>query len=311
MIENVGGVKLNLKYYEGRDLYSDGDIEDELLDIVKTYKKEQFDEVILDRNSWAVLYHLSAQRENILSWYPFEPSDKVLEVGAGCGAVTGALLDKKCDVTAVELSKRRSMINAERHSDCDNLEIMVGNFNEVEKHLEEKFDYVTLIGVFEYAELYMGCESPYIRFLEKINGHLKDGGKILIAIENRTGMKYFAGCKEDHVGKYFEGIEGYGRTDGVKTFSRNELEELFLQAGFEKFRFFYPYPDYKLPSTIYSDEFLPKRGELHNNIRNFDGDRWVLFDETRAFDSIVSAGLFPVFSNSYFIELEKREESHG
>lgn len=36
MQEFVGNVKLNLDYYSGEDLYSDGDIENEILDIVKT-----------------------------------------------------------------------------------------------------------------------------------------------------------------------------------------------------------------------------------------------------------------------------------
>ena len=304
----VGKVKLNLDFYEGKDLYSDGDIENELLNIVKDYDSSQYNDVILDKNSWAVLYHLSKQRENILKWYPFEKNASILEVGAGCGAVTGALLDMADIVTAVELSKKRSLINAHRHKNNNNLEIMVGNFNIIEKHLGKKYDYITLIGVFEYAETYMACNSPYITFLDKINSHLKEGGKILIAIENRMGLKYLAGCKEDHVGKYFEGIEAYPNTRGVKTFTKQELEKLFLGAGYTKYQFYYPYPDYKFPMVIYSDEFLPKRGELYNNIRNFDGDRWVLFDETKTFDGIITSGLFPVFSNSFFIELEKRAD---
>jgi 2-polyprenyl-3-methyl-5-hydroxy-6-metoxy-1,4-benzoquinol methylase len=307
-MENVGKVRLNLDDYEGRDLYSDGDIEEELLEIVQNYAPEQYQDVILERRSWPVLYHLSEQRENILNWYPFREQASVLEVGAGCGAVTGSLLDKVEKVTAIELSKRRSMINAERHRDSENLEIKVGNFNDVEQHLTQKYDYVTLIGVFEYAQLYMGCDSPYITFLDKINKHLKDDGKILIAIENRLGMKYFAGCKEDHVGICFEGIEDYPQTEGVRTFSRQELKRMFQNAGYKNMKFYYPYPDYKFPTTIYSDAFLPKKGELLNNIRNFDGDRWVLFDESRAFDGILSAGLFPEFSNSFFVELEKKAD---
>ncbi len=305
-MECVGKVRLDLSDYEGRDLYSDGDVEDELLEIVTDYEQEAYDEVIKERPSWPVLYHLSGQRENILSWYPFAKTDSVLEIGAGCGAVTGALLDRAGSVTAVELSKRRSMINATRHKNSENLEIKVGNFNTVEQHLTEQYDYVTLIGVFEYAKVYMGCENPYHVFLDKINPHLKEGGKILIAIENRMGLKYFAGCREDHVGMYFEGIEDYPNTDGVHTFSKKELEQLFDDAGYLKRKFYYPYPDYKFPTTIYSDEYLPQYGELYRNIRNFDGDRWVLFDETRAFDGILKAGLFDQFSNSFFIELEKK-----
>ena len=39
---------------------------------------------------------------------------------------------------------------------------------------------------------------PYVEMLRKIRNHLNPGGKIVIAIENRLGMKYWAGCAEDH-----------------------------------------------------------------------------------------------------------------
>lgn len=48
---------------------------------------------------------------------------------------------------------------------------------------------------------------PYRVFLDKINRHLKPNGKILMAIENKLGLKYFAGCKEDHVGRMFEELK--------------------------------------------------------------------------------------------------------
>ena len=35
MTEKIGEVCLNLDCYDGEDLYSDGDVEEELLDIVK------------------------------------------------------------------------------------------------------------------------------------------------------------------------------------------------------------------------------------------------------------------------------------
>ena len=232
-------------------------------------------------------------------------------MGAGCGAISGILAKKAGRVVANDLSKMRSTINAYKNKDADNLEIMVGNFNRVADNLEETFDYVTLIGVFEYAKTYIQEPDAYGVFLDKINRHLKPGGKILMAIENRLGMKYFAGCKEDHVGKYFEGIEGYPGTDGVETFSKRELEKLLDEKGYHDYKFYYPYPDYKFATTIYSDEYLPKKGELRNNMRNFDSDRLLLFDEGLAFDGIIDAELFPHFSNSFFVEIGKKEEHHA
>ena len=61
--------------------------------------------------------------------------DKVLEVGSGCGAITGALARKAGSVTCVDLSKKRSMINAYRHSDYDNITIHVGNFPDISSTL--------------------------------------------------------------------------------------------------------------------------------------------------------------------------------
>ncbi|HGS9537088.1 TPA: class I SAM-dependent methyltransferase, partial [Clostridioides difficile] len=278
MEKYIGNIKLNFDFYKGNDLYSDGVVEDELLDIVKNYS--EYEDIIKERKEWPIIYHLSKIRENIIEWIPINKTDNVLEVGSGCGAITGILSKKAKQVDCIELSQKRSYINAYRNKSKSNINIFVGNFEDIEKNMTEKYDYITLIGVFEYAESYINSKKPYIEFLRIVKKHLKKNGKIIIAIENRLGLKYWAGCKEDHLGTYFEGLEGYREDKGIKTFSKNELEDIFKLVGFYKYNFYYPYPDYKLPITIYSDEYLPKLGELNNNFRNFDLDRVVTFNET-------------------------------
>lgn len=305
MNENIGAVFVNYDYYQGEDLYSDGDIEEELLEIVKKIPQEEYNKVIFERKSWPILYHLSDVRQNIINWFPFETDAEVLEVGAGCGAITGAIARNAGKVTAVDLSKRRSLINAYRNKDKNNIEIYVGNFNDVAENLNREFDYITLIGVLEYAKAYIPENDADKVFLKKIWKLLRNQGKVIIAIENQLGLKYFAGCKEDHLGQYFTGLEGYSDSDGVRTYSKKKLQELLEKCGFGNVKFYYPYPDYKLPDKIYSDQHLPQKGELVNNLRNFDADRMVLFDETKVFDTIIEAGLFPQFSNSFLIVAEK------
>lgn len=308
MQEKIGNIVLDLEYYSGKDLYSDGPVEEELLDIAKNYREEELNRVISERKSWPVLYHFSHIRQNILEWLPIEKKDRVLEVGSGCGAITGALARKAGEVTCIDLSRMRSTINAYRNRDYDHVKIMVGNFQDIEKNLEEKFDYITLIGVFEYSEGYIGTKEPYVEMLRCISRHLAPGGKIVIAIENRLGMKYWAGCTEDHAGRYFEGLMGYPDTKGVKTFSRTELGNIIQKAGNFRTRFYYPFPDYKFPLTIYSDSYLPKKGELKGNFSNFDRARIQLFDEAKVYDTLVENGLFPEFSNSFLVLLEKEDE---
>ena len=307
MEEKIGKVILDTTCYPGKDLYSDGAIEDEMLAISRDFAPEEFNRVISERESWPILYHFSHIRENILSWLPFTGEEKVLEIGSGCGAVTGALCEKAKEVTCIELSMKRSKINAYRHQDQDNLRILVGNFQEIEKNLTEKYDYITLIGVFEYGESYIRSENPYVDFLKIISRHLKPDGKIILAIENRLGLKYWAGCTEDHFGTLFEGIQGYPNTKGVKTFSRKEFNGILQDAGNLKADWYYPYPDYKFPMMIHSDRHLPAGGELHMKDYNFDRLRLGLFQESRVYDTLLSNDMYPQFANSFLLVIGKEQ----
>ncbi len=309
-VERIGGVILDLSHYTGDDQYSEGAAEDELLEAVRTHGKEEYNHLIADCRKWSMLYHLSDLRGNIVDFLPIEKTDSVLEVGAGCGAVTGTLAELAGEVTCIDLSKKRSLINAERNKDRDNVRILVGNFQDIEGSLQEKYDYIMLIGVLEYAGSYIEAPDPYETFLRILAGHLKEGGIIAAAIENKYGLKYFAGCREDHTGKYYDGIEGYPGNEGVRTFSKKGLTELAKRAALMP-EFYYPYPDYKLPVTVFSDERLPAVGELTDNIRNFDTDRFIAFQESAAFDELIREGSFPEFSNSYLMLLRKDDHKKG
>ena len=67
-IEKIGNVTLDLRFYGGADLYCDGAVEDELLEIVKEHDPQEYPAIIAERKSWPILYHLSDLRENIVSW---------------------------------------------------------------------------------------------------------------------------------------------------------------------------------------------------------------------------------------------------
>lgn len=302
--------RLDLSCYKGEDLYTDGDIEDRLLEIVRTYSKKEYNQLIAEEKNWPVLYHLSNLRDNVLSWYPFRDTDEVLEIGAGCGAVTGAFAGKVKSVTCVDLSKKRCLINAYKNSEFSNLKILVGNFEDVEKKSIGQYDVITLIGVLEYARYYIHEEDPFRSFLQKIEKHLKPGGKIIIAIENRLGLKYWAGYSEDHVlGGWYEGVEGYPHRNGPQTFSRKELLRLIGSAGDFETELYYPHPDYKFPCAVFSDRRLPKLGELKaNRKRNFDQKRIVSFNEDIAFDSLIENGLYPDFANSLMAVIKRKQE---
>lgn len=274
----------------------------ELYDIVKLYEADGYEDIISAKNAYPYLYHLSAIRQNLIDWIPMNKEMRVLERSAECGALTGRLLAKAGIVTSVTENAKAASIIRERCKAAGE-RITVLEEQEFETSLltvgeteENKYDVILLVGNF----------YRYKDELVKLREVLAEGGRLIVADANRLGLKYFAGCAEEYRGTYFSGVEGYEDASGDKQsprcYSRGEYIKLLQTAGFEKLRFYYPYPDYKFPNTIYSDEWLPKQGELGDNRRNFERDRLQLFDEQKVYDSLLKEGLFRAFSNSYLIE---------
>jgi len=293
---------INETFYKGRDLYSDGDVEDEILSLVQSH--DDFTGILAEETRWPVLYHLAPERRNLLDWYPFDRRRTLLEIGAGCGALTGMFCEKLQKVVAVELSRKRSQIIERRCRAFRNLEVMVGNFDDMT--FPEPFDYVTLIGVLEYAKNFIRADRQYHHLLDKVGKLLSPDGRLIIAIENRYGLKYWAGSREDHTAGFFDGIEGYVHPRGIQeTFGRREIMDLLNSSGFEYLQFYYPHPDYKMPLEIFSDHCLPGIDQILKESPNFDQDRMVLFSETLAFSSLIRNGMYDFFANSFLIIASK------
>ncbi len=296
---------VNKKFYNNETEYSDGSVEDDILDIVKN--NEDFEDIINEDLRWPVFYHLSHLRQNLYNWYPFRKDANLLEIGAGCGALTGLFCSRVSKVTAVELTERRSKIIYNRHKDLENLELFPGNLNNME--FEEKFDYIILCGVLEYAYRFTPSDSPYVDFIKKIKSMLSEDGVILVAIENRIGLKYLSGSKEDHLGKWFVGIDDYPNIDTVRTFSRHELEEVVKEAGFKHYKFFYPYPDYKFPTVIHTDELVEEM-PVSFKAPNYDRSKVKCFEDYIFNYALAQEGISKYFANSFFLELRNSDAAH-
>lgn len=293
--------------YALKDDYDITETEKKLEEIVTDFPETEYNHKIAQEKDWAVLFSLSHIRWNAVEWLPIEKKDRILEIGSQDGALTGILAEKAGAVTCIEPSAQKCRINALRNRKRENIKIYNGTYRNVVPHLEERYDWIFMIGAFEAGRMLMGGVEPYRDLLVSAKKLLAPNGRIVIASQNRLGLRYFAGCREEYSGKYFGAVEGYSADAQKRTFSRPELEKIIRSAGLEEMQFYYPYPDYRLPMTIYSDEHLPKVGELWDNLRNFDRERYLMFDESKAFDQIVEDGLFPVFSNSYLVVIREKK----
>lgn len=231
--------------------YNDGDDAENYILNVLTEASDlsvDSDELSAKMIDWPSTYHLSPRRSNLLR--PFEhifKGKRVLEIGCGCGAITRFLAETGANVVSVEGSLRRANIARERCRDLSNVEIIC---NPADKLPDlGKFDYVLLIGVLEYARVFVG-EKGEQTLLAECRDRLHESGKLFVAIENKLGIKYFAGAHEDHVNQPMFGINNSYTEKSVVTFGREELKSILNSQGFSHLEEYLPLPDYKLPTSL-------------------------------------------------------------
>ncbi|MBE7411774.1 MAG: class I SAM-dependent methyltransferase [Leptospiraceae bacterium] len=231
--------------------YSDGEkVENYILhSIQKSKDRSTFSSELKGYiKDWPSLYHLSNRRANILK--PFAnilQGKTVLEIGCGCGALSRFLGEIGATLISVEGSYRRSQIARERCKDLENVEVVCGTSEDITKL--KNFDFVILNGVLEYSTMFLGEDGPS-QLLKSCHNQLKENGALILAIENRLGLKYLSGQNEDHAGKPMYGInDSYDRGE-FKTWGRHELLSLISISGFKETQEYIPLPDYKLPVSI-------------------------------------------------------------
>ncbi len=298
--------------------YSDGDAaETYLYEVIHKARDVSSLSVELEGNirDWSSKYHLCSIRSNLFRGFNFKNGATALELGSGCGSVTRYLGECGLEVDAVEGSRRRAEIAHERCRDLDNVVVVQGNFNQLD-FPENGYDYIFLIGVLEYAGRFfdgLSDEDAFAKILVRARKALHPDGVIFMAIENRMGLKYWLGANEDHYGKPFIGLYDYPGSQGIRTYDRKSLQQLFSSLNLNDFRFLYPFPDYKLPRLLLSDEFIrmdPYASSLLYRIssQDYQSSMHAECSEFLLWNALQKNKYLEDFANSFLILLGKNKE---
>lgn len=234
-------------------------------------------------------------RANLIRWIPFDRCSDVLEIGADSYVRSAEIASKVNSLTCLTSDMRPY------HVDCDNTVVVHNSINGFLRDCEEKYDVILLINVLEHTEDL--CDSAEV--LLSCKKHLKEDGQIIIACDNSLGMRYWAGQNQSDRGDlaFFARIQGEQTNKSRVQFTKHELECLIAKADLKYEEFYYPYPCTSYSMAIYSDSYLPHKGELNINDYSMGTEYMKLFDVTKAFDTVLEQGMFPFFSNSFMVYL--------
>lgn len=259
-------------------------ISEDVKEIIEKNESNDYSKILDKKDKLENIMALSEVRTNIINWYDFKKNCTILELNGNYGEITGFLCDKAKQVVTIEEVKEFASLIEKRYFDRDNLEIKVGYIENIE--ITEKFDYVVIIGIAEELE-------KYIQYAKK---HLNDNGMILLAINNKFGIKSFLSCREE-----------YKMVNNSNTaISKNDINNILEKENL-KYKYYYPLPDYKLTNVIYTEKYTPDFENISRDITYKDGT--VNFNEVQAYKELLkdSKENFKFFANSFLLEISKNE----
>lgn len=300
-------MKINFDFFNEDVLYNTGKDEEKIIKYIMENSPEDYERIIEEDMSAEVILALSTLRNNIVYSYDFVPNSSILEIGGHFGEVTSLLCDKANKVVSIETVKSRAEAIAKRCQNKDNLDILVGNIKDIK--LEEKFDYITLFGVLEYAPEFFNTKTPALDLISYCKDLLKNDGKLLIATNNKFALKSYVGEIDECTNNTFDSITGYKNSKRTYKLGKKQIEDILKNLDLKYYKFLYPLPDYKLPNIIFSDEYLPSSSKINGYFPYYRDESNIFFSEVDAFDTIIKedVNMFKFFSNSYFIEISKQE----
>lgn len=244
-------------------------------DLANLFKKYGVDtKRILDENvNLDYLYALSEQRENVVEWFEFKPDGRLLQIGADYGALTGLYSRRVKEVCVLEEDMQNTEIVKMRYPEADNIRYEAESLEEHEKNQAGSYDYVMMIG---------SLTTPYQKQIDLAKSLVKPDGCLILAVCNKFGMKYWAGCEREKA-----------------NVSRKELAALMGEEGSTEW--YYPMPDYKIPITVYSQSYLPKKGDLTHTITAYDYPQYIRMDVGEKYDEVCEDGEFEQYANSFLV----------
>ena len=275
--------------------------------------------------SYEELYHLSKIRQNLLDWYEFDGDAKLLEIGAECGALTGMFAKKVAQVVAFDEDEDKCIVNRARLSGNEAVTVVSsaeyvdrpdlaasdakseddakiddakgansgksdGKKKDAASKIKsaitktkkaiskkpEKYDYVTIVGKFTDEKLDMAVD------------HLASKGKIIIAVDNKFGLKNWTTAARPNLA------------------TKDEIVEKAMEKKLKLTSTYYPVPDFTFPLEVYSEYNLPKEGAIRTAAPEFEQDKTLLMDEPTAFSEMIREGRFDEYANSYILIFEKK-----
>ncbi len=265
---------------------------------IQSHGADDFHDILSADERLEAAQYLSELVNGLFGWYPFHMESGILQVGSWFGAFTEMLRFRCKTVTVLEQDPYRILMTEKRLKGMGNVKVVNQDAIDYCKEHREKFDYI-IFAIDEKIDVIPDVEA-YTDILNAFKGALKDDGKILFAVPNRFGVKYFCGAPDPDTKLSFDGMTEHN--SGLFRFDRKELLGFMKSLGFRYVKLYYPMPDHHHAQLIYTDEARPEADVLERLHIYSDYKTKRVLDEWVLTGRMAENGVMHCFSNSFLVE---------
>lgn len=267
-------------------------------DYIQSQSTDDFSDIVSENERLEVAWYLSELSNGLLGWYPFNMESTILQVGSWFGAFAGMLSSRCKNLTVIEHDSYRAHMTKKRLKYISNVKVINNNIVDYYKEQVEKFDYI-IFAIDENVDI-IPDKDAYTEILKILKGALRDKGKLLLAMPNRFGVKYFCGVPDPYTKLPFDGITEHNSK--LYRFDREELLQFMENIGFPYTKLYYPMPDHHYTQLIYTDELRPGSDILERLHIYSTHKTQRLLDEWILVGKLAENGVLHCFSNSFLLE---------
>ncbi len=203
---------------------------------------------------------------------------------------------------AVCITDHRNQVIAEALKEC---KLIVDAYC-----IEENAQLVLADTVYDYVVVAGGLEraKDTEQFLSSIKKSMKKDGVLLLATDNRLGIRYFCGDQDAFTGKNFDSIENYIRVNfekaGVegRAYAKYELQNMLTAAGFTQQKFYSVFPQYQCPQILFAEDYEPKEQLDIRIFPQYECKDTLFLEENLLYQTLIDNHLFHALANGFLIE---------
>lgn len=255
-----------------------------VLHLLKEYEGDE-ERLLQEHPDLENLYIFSNQREGAIEWIDFLKEASVLVINDDFGASLSPLFHKRLRVTVLAKDVFTKEFISHRFQGRE-----IAFVSSLEE-CKPGFDYILFFGNALKQGISISEQNNLKHCMDVLN-RKNSNAKLVLAFDNRFGITYLAGSPHTE-----------------ESMSKNELCAILGELGCKEYHFYYPMYDYRLPFTIFSDKYLPSKGEVARYLPAYNYPKFLNTDIAAALAKSTETGDFTQLNNSYIVLVGKAEEA--